>query len=116
MKQKPLFTALLLMVVFFTVEAQQKKSTTTAPAGKPNIVIIIADDLGYADVSCQAAKDIKTPHIDGLVSKGVRCTDGYAAAPVGGPTRAAHASFHSLVPILLQTCGLESPSLQGTTL
>lgn len=55
----------------------------------PNIVIIVADDLGYADLGCQGAKDIKTPHIDGLASKGVRCTSGYTAAPVGGPTRAA---------------------------
>jgi arylsulfatase A-like enzyme len=55
----------------------------------PSIVIIIADDLGYADLGCHGTKDIKTPHIDGLVSNGVRCTSGYAAAPVGGPTRAA---------------------------
>src|ERR1700745_3164572 len=55
----------------------------------PNIVIIVADDLGYADLGCQGSKDIKTPNIDGLVTSGVRCTSGYAAAPVGGPTRAA---------------------------
>src|SRR6478672_13877827 len=55
----------------------------------PNVVIILADDLGYADLSCQGSKDIKTPHIESLVTKGVRCASGYAAAPVGGPTRAA---------------------------
>src|SRR5690242_10002137 len=58
-------------------------------ARRPNIVVIVADDLGYADLGCQGAPDIKTPNIDGLVNKGVRCTSGYAAAPVGGPTRAA---------------------------
>ena len=60
-----------------------------ARARQPNIVIILADDLGYADLGCQGSRDIKTPNIDGLASNGVRCTSGYAAAPVGGPTRAA---------------------------
>jgi arylsulfatase A-like enzyme len=62
---------------------------TTARARQPNIVIILADDLGYADLGCQGSRDIKTPNIDALAAHGVRCTNGYAAAPVGGPTRAA---------------------------
>jgi arylsulfatase A-like enzyme len=49
----------------------------------------MADDLGYADLGCQGSRDIKTPSIDRLAMQGVRCTNGYAAAPVGGPTRAA---------------------------
>ena len=60
-----------------------------AQARQPNVVIILADDLGYADLGCQGSRDIKTPNIDGLARQGVRCTSGYAAAPVGGPTRAA---------------------------
>jgi arylsulfatase A-like enzyme len=49
----------------------------------------MADDLGYADLGCQGSRDIKTPSIDRLAAQGIRCTNGYAAAPVGGPTRAA---------------------------
>lgn len=60
-----------------------------AQTRQPNILIIVADDLGYADLGCQGSKDIKTPHIDGLANNGVRCTSGYVTAPVGGPTRAA---------------------------
>jgi arylsulfatase A-like enzyme len=64
-------------------------AAATAQARQPNIVIILADDLGYADLGCQGARDIPTPHIDRLAQQGVRCTSAYATAPVGGPTRAA---------------------------
>jgi arylsulfatase A-like enzyme len=60
-----------------------------AEARPPNIVIILADDLGYADLGCHGSRDIRTPNIDRLAMQGVRCASGYAAAPVGGPTRAA---------------------------
>ena len=55
---------------------------------KPNIVIILADDLGYADLGCQGCKDIPTPHIDSIAANGVRFTDGYATHPVCSSSRA----------------------------
>ncbi len=55
----------------------------------PNIVFLLADDLGYADLGCYGSKSIKTPHIDRLASQGVRLTDSYAAACVCSPSRAA---------------------------
>ena len=55
---------------------------------EPNIVIILADDLGYADVGCQGCQDIPTPHIDSIANNGVRFTDGYATHPVCSPSRA----------------------------
>src|SRR5690349_19445729 len=58
------------------------------PAGRPNVIVIVADDLGYADLGFQACKDIPTPHLDALARAGVRCTDGYASCPVCSPTRA----------------------------
>src|SRR5262245_43698335 len=79
----------LFLLQFYLVGWSLVPPTSFAQTRPPNIVIIVADDLGYADLGCQSTNDIKTPHIDGLVSNGVRCTSGYAAAPVGGPTRAA---------------------------
>lgn len=55
---------------------------------KPNIILILADDLGYGESGCYDGP-VKTPHMDGLAKKGVRCTDGYAAFPVCSPSRAA---------------------------
>jgi arylsulfatase A-like enzyme len=56
---------------------------------RPNIVLIMADDLGYGDVGCYGCKDIRTPAIDSLANKGVRFTAFYANAPECTPTRTA---------------------------
>ncbi len=57
--------------------------------GKPNVVFCLADDLGYADLSCYGSKHTKTPAIDEIARRGVRFTDFYAACPVCSPTRAS---------------------------
>mgnify|MGYP000079575515 CR=1 FL=1 len=57
-------------------------------ARKPNVVVIVADDLGYADIGVHGCKDIPTPHIDSLAAGGVRFTNGYVSCPVCSPTRA----------------------------
>lgn len=56
---------------------------------KPNIIFILADDLGYGDLSCYGAKDIKTPHIDKLAQSGIKFTRAYANSTVCSPSRAA---------------------------
>ncbi|MEK6237845.1 MAG: arylsulfatase [Planctomycetales bacterium] len=53
----------------------------------PNIIVIMADDLGYGDVSCQGAWGLKTPHIDRLAAEGLRFTNGYCSASTCTPTR-----------------------------
>jgi arylsulfatase A-like enzyme len=58
-------------------------------APKPNIIVILADDMGYADIGAHSCKDIPTPHIDRIASRGVRFTDGYANGSFCTPTRAA---------------------------
>lgn len=56
---------------------------------KPNIVFILADDLGWRDLSCMGSQYYETPNIDRLAAEGLLFTDAYAAAPVCTPTRAA---------------------------
>ena len=55
---------------------------------RPNIIIFLADDLGYADVGFNGCDDIPTPNIDSIATKGVKFTDGYANHPVCSPSRA----------------------------
>jgi len=59
---------------------------------RPNIIVIVSDDMGYADIGCQGCKDIATPNIDSVAQKGVRFTNGYVSCPVCSPTRAGLAT------------------------
>ncbi|MHC4521018.1 MAG: sulfatase-like hydrolase/transferase, partial [Planctomycetota bacterium] len=54
---------------------------------KPNVVFILADDLGYAEVGCYGQKKIRTPHIDALAAEGLRFTQAYSGNPVCAPSR-----------------------------
>jgi arylsulfatase A-like enzyme len=56
---------------------------------KPNVVFILADDLGYADLACYGSRYYETPNIDRLAAQGIRFTDGYTCGPNCQPTRAA---------------------------
>ena len=58
-------------------------------AEKLNVVVILADDLGWADPGCYGSRYHKTPHIDQLAREGMRFSDAYAACPVCSPTRAS---------------------------
>jgi hypothetical protein len=55
----------------------------------PNIVLIVADDLGYGDLGCYGSTTNRTPHIDKLAANGLRFTDFHSAGPMCTPTRAA---------------------------
>ena len=70
----------LLLFALLAVEAAERK---------PNILIIVADDLGYGELSCQGNPQIPTPQIDSLARNGVRFTSGYVSGPYCSPTRAA---------------------------
>jgi len=72
---------LLFSIVSCTNQGKQ-------PGTKPNIIYILADDLGYGDLSCLGQEVLKTPHIDRLASQGMVFTNHYAGAPVCGPSRA----------------------------
>jgi arylsulfatase A-like enzyme len=61
--------------------------STTEPS-RPNILILLSDDQGYADLGVQGSKDIPTPNIDSLAKSGVRCTEGYVSSAMCSPSRA----------------------------
>src|SRR6266404_7474628 len=72
---------LLLLVCAFACSA-------LAQSVPPNILVILADDLGYGDVGFNGCTDIPTPNIDSLAHNGVLCTDGYVTCPICSPSRA----------------------------
>ena len=72
-----------------SIKAQSKSvKLGEAASDSPNIILILADDLGYADVGVNGCQDVPTPHIDSLAANGVRFTNGYANHPVCSPSRA----------------------------
>jgi arylsulfatase A len=74
---------LLLAIPFGLLDAAEKK------AKRPNVLLIMIDDLGWMDLHCQGNSQLDTPNLDRLAKQGMRFTAAYAAAPVCSPTRAA---------------------------
>jgi arylsulfatase A-like enzyme len=72
----------------FTALAATWNGTFGAEPRRPNILIIVADDLGYGELGCQGNPQIPTPNIDSLAKNGVRFTSGYVSGPYCSPTRA----------------------------
>jgi len=66
-----------------------KSLTASAGKNRPNIVIMLADDLGYSDLGCFGSELIQTPHLDQLAQEGIRLTASYAGAPLCSPSRTA---------------------------
>ena len=64
-------------------------SALSKAADHPNVIVILVDDMGWMDLSCQGSDYYRTPAIDRLATEGVRFTNGYAACAVCSPTRAA---------------------------
>lgn len=79
-----LLAAVLTLAAMAGVVAQ-----TTSPAPLPNIVVILADDLGYGDLGSYGHPSHRTPHLDALARDGVRATAAYAPSPSCSPTRAS---------------------------
>lgn len=84
-------TLLLSLLVPWSIgsAAASKKAQKTADTSRPNVIIIIADDLGYGDIGCYGAKGVSTPNIDRLAAHGLRLTDSHAAASTSTPSRYA---------------------------
>lgn len=83
MKSLNFMKRILLSLLFSSI------TLATAQARQPNVILIYTDDQGTIDVNCYGAKDLTTPHMDGLAEKGVKFNQFYSAAPVCSPSRAA---------------------------
>ncbi len=75
----------LAVILWFAHHQKQ----TVAAASKPNVIVILADDLGYGDTGVYGSQIVKTPNIDALTASGIRFTAGYVTNPVCAPSRAA---------------------------
>lgn len=84
----PRFLGALVAIAFVSfAPTPGLTATAPTPSAPPNVVLIFVDDLGYADLGCYGAKDIRTPHLDRLAADGIRFTSCYSAAPVCSPSR-----------------------------
>lgn len=92
---RPLRVSLGLLVALLIASSRNgiagdRSAAGTATANRPpNIVLILADDLGYGDLGSYGAADLRTPHLDRLVQRGIRLDQFYANSPVCSPTRAS---------------------------
>lgn len=84
-----------VLVLFSILSCKNEKSKvkveakTDKPLTQPNIILIMADDLGYGELSCYGSEKINTPNIDQLAANGMKLTDFHSNGPVCSPTRAA---------------------------
>src|SRR4030095_14067595 len=83
MNFRPFLQQSFFVIFFFAL------TSTVFAAKPPNIVIILADDLGYGDLGCYGHPTIRTPNLDRMAAEGMRFTDFYVAACVCTPSRAA---------------------------
>ncbi len=83
---KDIISILIVLLFFSSCNKAEKKETVSK---KPNILFIVVDDLGYADLSVMGSKYYETPNIDGLAKSGTIFTNGYAACAVCSPSRAS---------------------------
>lgn len=81
---RPMIRSLSLITFLLAFAVHLRASDTQ----RPNILVILADDLGYGDLACYGAKDIHTPHLDRMAAEGLKLTSFYAQ-PICGPSRAA---------------------------
>lgn len=67
--------------------SQSKKENSSADIQKPNVIFLVADDIGFGDFSCNGATEVNTPNVDKLAAQGIRFTDAHAVAATSTPSR-----------------------------
>jgi arylsulfatase A-like enzyme len=84
---KPAALALAATAILLTI-ACVGHQTGTGQTQRPNILLIVSDDVGYADIGIYGSRDIPTPNIDRIAREGIRFTNAYVSGPYCSPTRA----------------------------
>eukprot|EP01136_Pigoraptor_vietnamica_P006618 Opistho-1_new@39747 len=77
------------MIIFSICFTPQKSVAQKKQLKKPNVVIILTDDMGYGEISCYNSQQISTPNIDRIAKEGIRFTDFYVPTPYCAPSRAS---------------------------
>lgn len=78
----------ILLIISIVAVSEECSAFADGAARRPNVVVILADDLGYGELGCQGNQEIPTPHIDAIAAQGVRLTAGYVTGPNCSPSRA----------------------------
>ena len=92
MKNQPTIFCIIFLLssLFACQDSNQTENSTNLPKQKmPNIIYILADDLGYGDLSCYGQKKFQTPNIDRLAAEGMKFTQHYSGSTVCAPSRSA---------------------------
>jgi len=84
---KPAAQALTATAILFTIACVVHQSGN-GQTQRPNILLIVSDDVGYADIGIYGSRDIPTPNINRIAQEGIRFTDAYVSGPYCSPTRA----------------------------
>jgi arylsulfatase A-like enzyme len=104
---------IMTLFVFFGTVLLAARANSADTSSRPNIIIILADDLGYGDVGCYGQKRIQTPHIDRLAKEGLRFTDFYAGCTVCAPSRCVlMTGLHTGHAHIRGNAGRERPEIQ----
>ena len=109
LSRRKLLTSAATTAISATIDAQPQR-----PPRRPNVIVILMDDLGVHDLGCLGANDLKTPNIDRLASSGVRFTNWYSNAPVCAPARAALMTGRYPLRAGMPANGLNLPSKEKT--
>src|SRR6056297_2904118 len=86
---KKILLTIIAAIILLSCNNNRKQATNDEPQGKPNIVIIYFDDLGYGDLGAYGATELQTPNIAKLAESGVRFTTAYASSATCTPSRYA---------------------------
>src|SRR5262245_66531660 len=87
-KQNSKLARLFVLAAPLLMTAMNAHDARATEANRPNIIVIVCDDMGYGDLGVQGGREIPTPNLDALANAGVRCTSGYVSGPYCSPTRA----------------------------
>jgi uncharacterized sulfatase len=108
-----LHSLLILLAGWGSVASLASKDHCQAAERPPNLIFILADDLGYGDLGCYGQKEIKTPHLDQLARAGMRFTDFYAGTTVCAPSRCVlMTGLHTGHCIVRGNAGRQRPEIQ----